>query len=185
MAENTVVTIGRQYGSGGREIGKALAESLGYKFYDRDIINLASSKSGISAEILKNVDEKPTSSFLYSIVMGGSLGGHSIHQKVMNHELPLNDKLFMIQTEVIKELANESPCVIVGRCADYILRDYKNVVNVFIKADEKKRSSYYNYYTGQKWGSARNYHLSIDSKVGIDNAVKVIKSYVEMCQGKE
>ena len=188
MGRKYIITIGRQYGSGGRMIGKKLAEALGISFYNREIIELAAQKSGMSEEAFEKVDETAASSLLYSIATGAYMFGNYVSPQV---DLPLNDKLFILQSEIIKSIANKESCVIVGRCADYILKDRKDVVNVFIhaskevrkeraineygitmnKADnylakiDKKRSTYYNYYTGEKWGYSTNYHLCLDSGV--------------------
>jgi len=197
--KNVIFTIGRQYGSGGRLIGKKLAEELGIPFYDKELLTMAAKDSGFCEEIFETHDERPTSSFLYSLVMGG-YGSDS---------MPLNHKLFLAQFETIKKLAKQGSCVIIGRCADYALEGMPNVVNVFIHADmesrvkrvveeygedakqavslinktDKKRANYYNYYSDKKWGAMDTYNLSIDSgKIGIDNAVKLIKDYAEMIE---
>ncbi len=191
-----VISIGRQYGSGGREIGKKLAEEFGIDFYDKEIITLAAKESGYSEEILKENDENHNGSFLYSLVMGTYAGGDS---------LPLNHKLFLAQFDTIKKLATEKSCVIIGRCADYALEYEPNCIKVFIHADfdsrvkraieqygdnpdkaeetvkktDKKRESYYNFYTGKKWGNMENYDLTINSTFsGIDGAVRVIADLV-------
>jgi len=197
--KNVIFTIGRQYGSGGRLIGKKLAEELGIPFYDKELLTMAAKDSGFCEEIFETHDERPTSSFLYSLVMGG-YGSDS---------MPLNHKLFLAQFETIKKIAKQGSCVIIGRCADYALEGMPNVVNVFIHADmesrvkrvveeygedakqavslinktDKKRANYYNYYSDKKWGAMDTYNLSIDSgKIGIDNAVKLIKDYAEMIE---
>lgn len=192
-----IITIGRQYGSGGKEIGEKLAREFGIPFYDKELLTEAAKNSGISEEIFEMNDEKPASSFLYSLVAGG----------YGNETTPINHKLFLAQFETIKEIAQKGSCVILGRCADYALEENPNTVNVFIHADintriargieyynleankaeniilktDKKRSSYYYYYTGKRWGQADSYDLSINSgKIGIDNSVKLIKHFVEM-----
>jgi len=197
--KNVIFTIGRQYGSGGRIIGKKLAEELGIPFYDKELLTMAAKDSGFCEEIFETHDERPTSSFLYSLVMGG-YGSDS---------MPLNHKLFLAQFETIKKIAKQGPCVIIGRCADYALEGMPNVVNVFIHADldsrvkrvveeygedskqaislinktDKKRANYYNYYSDKKWGAMDTYNLSIDSgKIGIENAVKLIKSFADMIE---
>lgn len=196
---NTIITISREYGSSGREIGKRLAEKLSIPFYDNDLITIAAKKSGYAEGLFDNADQKPTGSLLYSLSMFGSSVG--------NFDLPLNDKVFLIQSDIIKEVAAKGGCVIVGRCADYVLRDFSNCVNVFIHADlhtrtkwameeaglpaerakdvvlktDKRRATYYNYYTSQKWGRAENYDLCIDSSVlGINGTTEVISRFVEM-----
>ena len=196
---DTIFTIGRQYGSGGRLIGKKLAEDLGIPFYDKELLTIAAKESGFCQEIFETHDEKPTSSFLYSLVMGG-YGSDS---------MPLNHKLFLAQVETIKKIAKQGPCVIIGRCADYALEEMDNVVNVFIHADmesrvkrvveeygddpkkaediisktDKKRANYYNYYSDKKWGASETYNISIDSgKIGIDNCVELIKAFAVMAK---
>lgn len=197
MNTNTIITIGRQYGSGGREVGRKLAEGLGFPFYDKELLSVAAKESGMCQELFESNDEKPTSSFLYSLVMG-NYGGT---------DLPLNHKLFLAQFDAIKKIAKENSCVIVGRCADYALEDYPNCTNVFIHANmefkidritklynvepskaedtiiktDKKRAKYYNFYSGKNWGNASNYNLVLDSSaIGIDNCVTLIKEFVRM-----
>lgn len=192
-----IVTIGRQYGSGGKEIGEKLAKELGIPFYDKELLTAAAKKSGICEEMFETHDEKPTSSFLYSLVVGSYASGQT----------PINHKLFLAQFETIKEIAAEGSCVILGRCADYALEGDPDVVNIFVHADmqtrikraveyynvdsnktedvinktDKKRASYYNFYSGKRWGSADSYDLSINSGViGINNSVKLIKEFVSM-----
>jgi len=205
MEDKVIVTIARQCGSGGREIGELLSKRLGYSYHDKSLINKASEKSGISHEILKNIDEKATPSFLYSIAVG-SIGMVPLSHG-MPYDTPINDRLFMLQSDIIKDEANKESCIFVGRCADYILKDYDNLVRVYVYADldkraekvageneidineaknlikkiDKKRANYYNYYTSQKWGSSENYDLLINtSKVGIEGAVKLIEEYVSL-----
>lgn len=193
---NFVISIGRRYGSGGREIGRRLAEMFNIDFYDKELITIAAKQSGFSEEILKENDESHNGSFLYSLVMGTYTGGDN---------LPLNHKLFLAQFDTIKKLAEEKSCVIIGRCADYALEYNPNCIKVFIhagldsrikraveeygvdpdkveeiiKKTDKKRESYYNFYTGKKWGNMENYDLTINSAFsGIDGAVRVIADLV-------
>ena len=202
MKQKLIITIGRQYGSGGRLVGKKLAEALGISFYNREIIELAAQQSGMSEEAFEKVDETAASSLLYSIATGAYMFGNYVSPQV---DLPLNDKLFILQSEIIKSVAIKESCVIVGRCADYILKDRKDVINVFIHASkearkqraideygiaankvenylnkiDKKRSTYYNYYTGEKWGYSTNYQLWLDSSVlGIEGCVHMIESFI-------
>lgn len=206
MCKNTVITIGRQYGSGGREIGKKISEILGIGYYDDELISLAAKNSGMNHETLTDVDEKATNSLLYTLAMGGSLFGGNA---ALAYEMPINDKLYIAQSDVIKELAKKEACVIIGRCADYVLKDYPSVINLFIYADldkrtervakrreipeakakdiiiktDKQRANYYNYYTSRKWGKIDNYDLCIDSgKIGCDKAAEVIAEYVKHIQ---
>ena len=199
----TIITISREFGSGGREIGKKLAEQFGIDFYDKELLEIASKESGITQELFVKHDETYTNSFLYSLVMGNypvTPDGR------INPELPLNQKIFLAQFDTIRALAEKGPCVIVGRCADYVLRNFDHVVNFFITANmsqkrrrilerydiekgkvedfirktDKRRANYYNYYTDMKWGEARNYDLCINSsKTGTDGAVSILKAYVE------
>ena len=199
----TIVTIGREFGSGGHQIGKILAKDLGIPFYDKELLERAAKDSGLCKEIFENQDEKPTSSFLYSLVMDTYSFGYS--SNVMN-DMPLNQRVFLAQFDNIKQLAKEGPCVIIGRCADYALEDNPNLLSVFIHADldarvrrisniygltaskahdrirknDKSRSSYYNYYTCKEWGSADSYDLCINSaRYGIEGTVAMIKYAIE------
>nr|WP_027870786.1 cytidylate kinase-like family protein [[Eubacterium] cellulosolvens] len=194
----TIISIGREFGSGGHLIGKKVAEKLGIPFYDKELLERAAKDSGLCKEIFENQDERPTNSFLYSLVMDTYSFGYS--SNVMN-DMPLNQKVFLAQFESIKKLAAEGPCVIIGRCADYALEEDPNLLSVFIHADidtrvrrianiyglkankardrikknDKSRSSYYNYYTSKEWGSVDSYDLSINSaKYGIDGAAEMI-----------
>ena len=195
---NKIYTIGREFGSGGREIGEKLAERLGIKLYDKELLQQAAKESGFCEEIFENHDEKPTNSFLYSLVMDSYSFGYS---SAGFSDMPMNHKIFLAQFDAIKKLADEGPCVMVGRCADYALADWKDCFSVFVHADfdwrinrlaakhnkspkeakdmitktDKSRASYYNYYTNKKWGAAKSYNLCIDSsKLGIENSVRTI-----------
>ena len=128
-----VITIARQYGSGGHEVGEKVAKKLGLPFYDKALIAMATKKSGISEEVFVDADEKAASSLLYSMVMGSYAFGARVPSI---NEMPINDKLFIIQSDIIKKAAAEGPCVIIGRCADYILREHENCLNVFVHADK-------------------------------------------------
>jgi cytidylate kinase len=199
---NTIITIGRQFGSGGREIGEKLAKKLDVPFYDKDLLTRAAKESGLCEEIFESFDEKPTSSFLYSLV----LDPYSLGYTSNGFELPLNHKVFLAAFDTIKKVADEGSCVIVGRCADYALADYSNVLNLFIKAPmeerikriskkydlsddkakdmiikkDKQRASYYNYYSTHKWADIKNYHMSIDSSLlGVDKTVDLIADLIE------
>ena len=203
MKENLVITIGRECGSSGRAIGRKLAESLGIKCYDKELLALAAKNSGLCEELFKTHDEKPTNSFLYSLVMDTYSMGYNTSAYM---DMPINHKIFLAQFDTIKKLADEESCVIVGRCADYVLREKENCLNVYIYSDlddrvarattyyslsperareqmqkmDKKRASYYNFYTNLKWGRAENYDLSLNSaKVGIDGCVDVIRAFAE------
>lgn len=201
---NTIYTIGRQFGSGGRKVGKLLAERLGIPVYDKELLALAAKDSGYSEALFHNADEKPTSSLLYSLVMGNyPIASGAIGFK----EMPLNDQLFLILSNTIRKVADEGSCVIIGRCADYILRDNPNLISTFIHApidarvkrvieygdtpaekakdvclkNDKTRANFYNYYSDEKWGMCRTYDLSLDSaKIGIEGCVDTIIKFAEM-----
>ncbi len=206
---NTVITIGRQFGSDGRAIGKKLSEDYGIPFYDKEILARASKESGMCEELFKDNDEKKSSSFLFSLAMDSSFLGYGASYTTGDVELPLSQKIFLAQFETIKNIAHEGPCVIVGRCADYVLEEETNVVNLFIHADfetrcrtvmsrdglserkaldavmknDKQRMAYYNYYTNNKWGDSNNYHLTLDSGVlGIDGCVEIIEKFIEITE---
>jgi cytidylate kinase len=199
----TVITIGRQFGSGGREIGEKLSKAYGINYYDRELLARAAKESGFCEEILQNHDERPTNSFLYNLVIDTYSFGYNSSAFV---DMPISQKVFLAQFDTIKKVAEEGPCVIVGRCADYALDGRDNVINLFIYADDdfkikrvmdiydldenkardminkkdKQRQSYYNYYTNRKWGKADTYDLCINSSVlGVDGSVKLIKQFVE------
>ena len=195
-----VITIARQYGSGGHEVGEKLAQKLNIPFYDKALIAMAAKQSGISPEVFERADEKATSSLLYSMVMGG--GGYGFGSRVPGlGDMPINDKLFLIQSDIIKKAAEEGPCVIIGRCADYILREHLNCFHVFIHADkdarvkrivmkelceekkapdfvtkkDKQRANYYNFYSNNRWDDLNNYDLTVNtSRFSIEQAVNLI-----------
>ena len=192
-----IITIGRQYGSGGKEIGEKLAQKLGFAFYDNELLTIAAQKSGLSQSALSEFDETPTSSFIYNMYVN-SMSGIDV--------VPMNQQLAFAQFDAIKEVAKAGDCVIVGRCADYVLRDRKDCIHIFIHSDmetrkkrivenynipeqlsektalkqDKKRAAYYNYYTNKKWGEATSYDFTIDSSMlGIDGSVEVLAKITE------
>ena len=202
---NTIITIGRQFGSGGREIGERLAQHYGIRCYDKELLSRAAKESGFCEEMIQNHDERPTNSFLYNLVMDTYSFGYNASSFV---DMPISHKVFLAQFDTIKKIADEGPCVIVGRCADYALAEYDNVVNIFIQSDEeskikriksrfedvntndkardmmnkkdKQRQSYYNYYSSKKWGRADSYDLCINSgKLGIEGTVNLIIQFIE------
>lgn len=202
MKEKAVISIARQFGSGGREVAKKVAEILGIPFYDKELIALAAKESGLSEKMFEGLEEKPTTSLLYSLVMGLQAGG-GVYTTYGDVGV---DNAFRIQSQIIKEVSEKGPCVIVGRCADYILRENPNLVSVFVHADidfraerimkeydmkekaaldyatktDKRRASFYNFNTNRTWGSVDNYDLSIAThRLGIDNAAELIVDYVE------
>lgn len=204
MLENVVVTICRQFCSGGKEVGTKLAKKLNCECYDKKLISLAAKESGFKEIFFEQADEKATNSFLYSIAM--STHSNTTGLFFQNNDFLTNDKLFSIQSDVIKKISKDKSCVIVGRCSDYILRERQNLVKVYLIADtdfrikrllqtnkdvdlkhaegllhktDKKRAHYYSYYTGKEWDNASNYDLVINtSKVGTDGAVNLILSYI-------
>ena len=133
-----IITVARQFGSGGRDIAKSLAQELGIKFYDKELISLAAKESGMNPEVFEKIDEQATNSLLYSLSMGLYNFGNGFSAV---GDLPVNDKLYILQHKMIKRLAEEGPCVILGRCADYILKDYPNVISIFINADMEYRKN--------------------------------------------
>lgn len=209
MKTNTIITIGREFGSAGREIGYKVAEAFDIKLYDKEMLARAAKESGICEEIFETHDEKPTNSFLYSLVMDTYSMGYSGNTYT---DMPINHKVFLAQFDAIKKIADEGPCILVGRCADYALESYKNVVSVFIHADlearirriariydltdakakdmiiktDKKRSSYYNYYTNKKWSDTESYELCLtSSELGIEGTAKAIIDYVQLKESIE
>ena len=202
---NEVYTIGREFGSYGRQIGEELAKRLGINFYDKELLQRAAKESGFCEEIFENHDEKPTNSFLYSLVMDTYSASSMATAPFL--DMPLNHKVFLAQFDSIKKIAESESCVIVGRCADYALADNDNCLNIFIRAEiddrirriskrldisdnkakdlihkkDKQRASYYNYYTSKKWGDSRSYDLCINtSQLSVDDAVELIIKYREL-----
>lgn len=194
---NFVITIARQYGSGGREIGLKVGELLGVAAYGRELINMAAQKSGYSADVLHMADEKHPSSLLYTLAMGSTLYG----MPNIRYDAPINDKLFAVQSDIIRGIAEKENTVFIGRCADYALRNTSSILRVYIYAPtdkrieriserngisrsdakeliektDKRRSNYYNYYTGNKWGKYDNYDIMLDASVmGIEGSAKLI-----------
>ena len=203
MAKKLIITIARQYGSGGREIGEIVAKKLGIPLYDKEIITEAASRGNLNEEIIRNTDECATNSLLYTLAMGSNIVGTTMH---FGYKMPLNDKLFILQSDIIKEYASEGSCVIIGRCSDYVLRDEDNILRLFIYGDldhrkervakrhpeikpaqiidtinktDKRRSTYYNFYTGNKWGKYDNYDMAINSStLGIEGTANLIVAMV-------
>lgn len=198
-----IITIGRQYGSGGREIGQKLADHYGIPFYDNELITRAAKESGFAEETFARAEDKATNSLLYSLAMGINVYGN---QDFGFSGLSLDDRIFLAQSDVIRKVAEEGPCVIVGRCADYVLKEWPNVFNIFVQAsldfrlnrvvekygesdkkageliikNDKSRANYYNYHVGEKWLNLTNYDLVVRSDLtGIDNAVDCICAYLK------
>ncbi len=204
MSDNFIITIARQYGSGGREIGEKISELLQIPKYDKELITMASKNTTIHEDVLEKADETAANSLLYTLAMGSNMFGAA---HLGAHNLPINDKLFILQSDVIREIAEKESAVIIGRCADYVLRNHPNRLSVFIYADidsrkqrtlerhpdlkptevidvinktDKRRASYYNFYTGGKWGKYDNYNLALDSaKFGLDGCAEIIAAAVK------
>lgn len=199
-----IITISRQYGSGGREIGERLANMLNIPYYDNALITRAAKESGFAEAAFEKAEEKATNSLLYSIAMGMNAYGN---QEFGFAHLSLDDRIYLAQSEIIRQVADEGPCVIIGRCADYVLKERDDVLHFFIWADmdfrikratelynlspgkaeenvlkvDKRRANYYNYHANGKWGSASNYHLSVKSDVlGIEKTALLLKDFVEL-----
>ncbi len=188
-----IITIGREYGSGGRFVGRELAKALGIPFYDNELITKTAVESGLDPEVVKLYDEKKDGVFSGFV------------PSLYGYDMTMGQKVFLAQFEAIKKIADQGSAVIVGRCADYVLKDRDNVINIFITASEedcvaravkyynvdekkakdiikktnKKRANYYNFYTDKKWGASSNYDLVINSSCGIETCVEVIKTYVD------
>lgn len=209
MNNTFVVNIGRQLGSGGREIGEKLAARLGIAFYDKELIGIASEESGLCREFFEKADEKASQG-----IIGGLFGMR--FPFINDGAIPVNnclsnDALFKVQSDVIRRLAKVKSCLFVGRCADYILRENPRCVNVFVSASpearmerlckthgiseeeaenmmnkaDKRRSEYYNYYSFKTWGAAATYHLCIDSSVlGIEKTIDFIEEFVAFKIGR-
>lgn len=209
MDGHLVICIGRQFGSGGHEIGQGLSENLGIPFYDKEILKKAAEESGILPELFEQADEKPTNSLLYSLSTGAH--GHTVTFSNYNDYLT-NDRLFSFQSDTIRRLAEQESCIIIGRCADYILRGRKDVLSVYIhapmelriqricrvrnleedaarsliKKTDRSRANYYNFYADHDWGAADSYDLSINSgKLGVERAVELLAGVAEHLAVKE
>ena len=199
MQKKIVITIARQYGSGGREIGEIVAKLLGIPLYDKQLITEAAARGNLNEEVLRRTDESAANSLLYTLAMGSNVAGTTMH---FGYKMPINDKLFILQSEVIKEYAEAGSCVVIGRCSDHVLRDVPGVFRLFIYGDlehrkervamrhpeikssqvidvinktDKRRASYYNFYTGNKWGKYDNYDMAINSStLGIEGTAQLI-----------
>lgn len=200
--EQIVISIGRQFGSGGRIIGKALAEKLNIDYYDNELLVLAAKQNGLAPEFFENNDEISNSIFGFASNILDNIGLGTFTNNMLS-----GDTLFQMQSETIKKLASEKSCIIVGRCSDYILRDNPNCVSIFLHASEeerakrianrmniseeealaklveadKKRATYYNFYSNKTWGESKTYDLSINvSKLGIEGTLNFILDYLKM-----
>ena len=199
---NFIITIGRQFGSEGRHIGELVAKELSVPFLDEELITLAAENSDLCKEAIAEADEKNANSLLYTLAMGSSAMLHSSH-----YTMPINDKVFLVQSDVIRSAAEKGSAVIVGRCADYVLREHPGLISVFIYADndfrinnvmsrgnisrteaqsliaktDRRRANYYNFYSGKRWGETTNYDLSLDaSKLGAEKTAKLIAEYARL-----
>lgn len=201
MSNKNIITISREFGSGGRLIGRRLAEKLDVPYYDKELLDRIAEESGFSREMMEDAEKKAKNSFLYSLMSAMGTG------ETGPESMSLNERFFLAQFDTIREIAEEGSCVIVGRCADYILRGMPEATNVFIYAEEadkikraveeygvpedsvkkmmkdtdKARANYYAYHTGQKWGEPVNYHLSMDSGyIEIEDIVDIIIKYTQV-----
>ncbi|MFA9379680.1 MAG: AAA family ATPase [Acetanaerobacterium sp.] len=191
-----IVAIAREYGSGGRLIGQQLARELNVSFFDKELISLAAKESGFAEDFIQKMEQKKSLSFLGNLYM-------------TSQELPASEQVFLAQSKAIHKIAEKQSCVIVGRCADYVLREHEKCIRIFIhapleqrmkrireeyhedrpnlqeyvKKQDKNRASYYNYFTQNKWGKAQNYHLSVDSSMGVSVVVNIIKELVIALSG--
>lgn len=192
--ENKIITIAREYGCGGRLIAKKLADRLGFDYYDSDLISLAAEKTGMTEAYIKEIEQKKVSNFLYTLFLSGQ-------------SLTLADQVFIAQAEIIRAAAEKNSSVFVGRCADYILKDFPDCVNLFLYAPadvrirrvceeyresdpaqaelyitrkDKERASYYNYFSTNTWGNYKNYDLCIDCQIGVDATVDLIADFMKL-----
>lgn len=202
---NQVITIGREFGSGGKYIGEEVAKRLNMKFYDKELLERVAKEENIYESILEKNDEKNVKSFWYTMTMASFSSTGSVNTF---SDLPLNEQIFLKQTKVIQNIAKKENCVIIGRCSNIILKDYPNVKNIFVYSSDmnfkikrkvefanlsereasrkmikrdKQRASYYNYFTNEKWGDRSGYDLMIDtSKIGVENAINLIVEFAKM-----
>jgi cytidylate kinase len=197
----TIITLGREYCTGGRYIAQDVADALGIKLYDKELITMAAKDSGLSEEAVAASEKQHTHSLLYSLY-------------TMGNDLPLGDQVFILQSRIIKQLAEEGPCVILGRCGDYVLRERTDVLRVFVYAPvefrreyaktnpvvkgttekeirdeiektDKRRAAYYNYYTQNRWGDAHNYDLAVNAALGKQACVDMILTAVKAKESQQ
>lgn len=201
--ENLIISIGRQFGSGGRVIGKALSQRLNIDYYDKELLVLAAKENGIAPEFFENTDEKSMSLLEHASHWFENISAGNF----FNNSILSNDAMFQMQADTIRKLAEEKSCIIVGRCSDYVLRDNPNCVSIFLHSSEqerarrisqrmniseneailkmheedKKRAAYYNFYSNKTWGDSATYNVSIDvSKLGEKGTLEFILNYLEM-----
>ena len=210
MKKNIVITIARQYGSGGRTVARMLSEKLGIDYYDKDLLRMVSEESGISADLFAKTDESIKSLSFLKRIIGEIRGGELLSPDHSSYTSPEN--LFNYQAEIIKKLADQESCVIVGRCADYILRDRENVISCFVHApmpylleqashfqsldrknlqkyiekSDAEKKAYYAYHTGHEWSDAHNYDLCLDSsRLGFEKTAEAIIAYAKVRFGED
>lgn len=199
-----IITIGREYGSGGKYIGERLAQELNLKFYDKEILQRLSKEENIDIKLLEKTDETSKNSFWYTLAMASMSTADSVNSLT---DLPMNDKYFIATTRLIEKIAKEDNCVIIGRCSNIILKNVPKAIHIFVySSDEdfkrkrkiefegineknairimqkkdKERAAYYHYYTNEKWGERNGYHLLIDTaKLGIDGSIEMIKQWIK------
>ena len=210
MAKQLIITIARQYGSGGREIGELVSEILGIPLYDKQLITDAASEGNLNESVIKRADETAANSLLYTLAMGSNVLDTTMH---VGYKMPINDRLYLLQSKVIKDYAEKGSCVIIGRCSDYVLKDRNDVFRIFIYGDlehrkmrvmarhpeikssqiidvinktDKRRASYYNFYTGNKWGKYDNYDIAINSStLGIEGTARMIADCARLLMNEE
>ena len=196
--KKTVITVSREYGSGGRLIARKLADELGIGYYDGELLSLVAKESGYTEDFVRRNDQRKTQSLLYHLYIGSQI-------------LPASDMIFIAQSRVIKDLYAKESCVIVGRCADYVLRGYDGVINVFvtaplesriarvrdeygeqaenyslyIKKKDKNRIAYYNYFADDAWGKVQTYDISVNSDIGIDRSADILTEYIRARIGEQ
>ena len=202
MQSNRIITIGRQFGSGGKAIGQIVADKLGIKLYDKELLALASKESGISEDVIANSDELLTNDYFYMVAMDPIMSSFDAASR-----MPIGQQAFLAQFDAIQKLAESESCVIVGRCADYALRDFPNVTSVFINGEtedkvalisqlhnisndkaldlitktDKKRAEYYNYYSDMEWGVASTYDMCVNSsRISYEGAANAIIEFVKI-----
>jgi cytidylate kinase len=199
--DGCVITISREFGSGGRKIGEQLAGELGIAFYDKSLIHLAVGKSGLDPLTIEKAEEEAANKFLFNL----AIGGYASAGVFSPLSVPLSDQVFFAQSKVIEEIAEQGSCVIIGRCANYVLRNHPRRVSVFVCGEmkdrirrvvedcgvpdaeaeariarmDKGRANYHEHYTEQKWGAAKIYHIAVNTSfTGIDGAVRAIRALV-------
>ena len=204
MSKKLIITIARQYGSGGREIGEKIAQMLSLPLYDKELITEAAKTGDMHMDTARKVDEVAANSLLYTLAMGSNVFGSAMS---FGYKMPINDKLFLLQSDVIHSYAAKGSGIFIGRCADYVLRDQPNLLRIFVHGDldhrkervaerhpelksnqivdtinktDRRRSSYYNFYTGNKWGKYEHYDLIVNSStLGILGSAKLIAAVAE------